>query len=94
MPDLLGIAFSGDLLSLRFVAQANGYFTDGSRGKVQVTEVGILDNGFRGRVADGFPAENILLIPTRKSARSVLTAAPGACAAVTAIGSPILIRMR
>jgi len=67
MPDLLAIAFSGDLQSIRFVAQANGFFADGSGpGKVQVTQVGILDNGFHGAVADGFPAENILLIATKK----------------------------
>jgi len=35
--------------------------TDGSSGKVQVTQVGIFNNGFHGAVGDGFPAESIIV---------------------------------
>jgi hypothetical protein len=47
------------ILSVVFEATANGNFVDGTPGKVHVIERGILDNGFHGAVADGFPAEFI-----------------------------------
>ena len=50
------------LLSVVFEGTANGTFADGTAGKVHVIERGILDNGFHGAVADGFPAEFINLI--------------------------------
>lgn len=63
LPDLEYLAFqTNDLLSVRFVAEGDGFFPDGSAGKVQVTQVGIFNNGFHGAVGDGFPAENIVLI--------------------------------
>jgi hypothetical protein len=66
LPDLEELAFGNDpglvLLSVRFVATADGFFADGSAGKVQVTQVGVFNNGFHGAVGDGFPAESIILI--------------------------------
>jgi hypothetical protein len=63
LPDLEELAFhTNDLLSVRFVAEGDGFFPDGSAGKVQVTQVGIFNNGFHGAVGDGFPAESIILI--------------------------------
>jgi hypothetical protein len=50
------------LLSVVFEGTANGQFANGATGKVHVIERGILDNGFHGAVADGFPAEFITLI--------------------------------
>jgi hypothetical protein len=50
------------VLSVVFEGTANGTFADGTPGKVHVIERGILDNGFHGAVADGFPAEFITLI--------------------------------
>ena len=51
------------ILSVRFEGGATGCtFADGTPGKVHVIEKGILDNGFHGAVADGFPAEFINLI--------------------------------
>jgi hypothetical protein len=47
------------VLSVVFEGSASGHFPDGSAGKVHVIERGILDNGFHGAVADGFPAEFI-----------------------------------
>jgi len=66
LPDLEELAFhTNDLLSIRFVAEADGFFADGSAGKVQVTQVGIFDNGFHGAVGDGFPAESIIFTKHR-----------------------------
>src|SRR5262249_1233267 len=48
--------------SVVFEGTANGTFANGSTGRVHVIERGILDNGFHGAVADGFPAEFITLI--------------------------------
>ncbi|HEY8747678.1 MAG TPA: hypothetical protein VIM11_06880 [Tepidisphaeraceae bacterium] len=63
LPDLEYLAFqTNDLLSVRLVAEADGFFSDASAGKVQVTQVGIFNNGFHGAVGDGFPAESINLI--------------------------------
>jgi hypothetical protein len=50
------------VLSVVFEGAASGQFANGAPGKVHVTERGILDNGFHGAVADGFPAEFITLI--------------------------------
>jgi hypothetical protein len=51
-----------NLLSATFNGTANGFFADGTPGKVHVAEKGIFHNGFHGAVGDGFPVENINLI--------------------------------
>ena len=66
IPDFEQLIFAAgpgqQILSLRFKRTANGTFVDGTPGKVQVIEKGILDNGFHGAVGDGFPVELINLI--------------------------------
>ena len=66
IPDLDQLLFAAEpgqtILSVVFEGRANGTFTSGGTGKVHVIERGILDNGFHGAVADGFPAEFINLI--------------------------------
>lgn len=60
---LFGAPVAGrDILSLTFNGTATGHFADGTPGKVQVTQKAILHNGFHGKVGDGFPVENIILI--------------------------------
>jgi len=66
IPDFEQLLFAAgdgqEMRSVKFEGTANGTFTAGGSGKVHVREVGILDNGFHGAVADGFPAEFITLI--------------------------------
>jgi len=66
LPDLEELAFGNTpgliLLSVRVGAEADGFFADGSAGKVQVTQVGIFNNGFHGVVGDASPTESIILI--------------------------------
>jgi hypothetical protein len=66
IPDLEQLLFAPgpgqNINSVVFEGTATGQFADGSPGKVHVIERGILDNGFHGAVADGFPAEFITLI--------------------------------
>jgi hypothetical protein len=66
IPDLDQLLFAPEpgqtILSVVFEGTASGQFTSGRTGKVHVIERGILDNGFHGAVADGFPAEFINLI--------------------------------
>jgi hypothetical protein len=66
IPDFEQLLFDAqpgqNILSVVFEGTASGTFADGTAGKVHVIERGILDNGFHGAVADGFPAEFINLI--------------------------------
>jgi hypothetical protein len=66
LPDFNQLLFAPDpgqeLRSVHFEAIADGFYPDGSKGKLHVSERGIFDNGFHGAVADGFPVEFINLI--------------------------------
>jgi hypothetical protein len=66
IPDFEQLLFAPEagqaVTSVVFEGTASGMFANGATGKVHVIERGILDNGFHGNVADGFPAEFITLI--------------------------------
>jgi hypothetical protein len=63
IPDFEQLLFAPEpgqnVLSVVFEGTASGQFASGGTGKVHVIERGILNNGFHGAVADGFPAEFI-----------------------------------
>jgi hypothetical protein len=69
IPDLLQLLFCGvegyEFPSrLQFVATASGTRNDdGSPAMVIVTQVGMFANPGQGAVADGFPVENVLIVP-------------------------------
>jgi hypothetical protein len=66
IPDFEQLLFAPEagqaVLTVLFEGTASGQFANGSTGKVHVIERGILNNGFHGAVADGFPAEFINFI--------------------------------
>jgi hypothetical protein len=63
IPDFEQLLFAPEkgqaVLSVVFEGSASGQFASGGSGKVHVIERGLLNNGFHGAVADGFPAEFI-----------------------------------
>ncbi len=69
MPDLIQILFGcgGDDYEfpslLQFVATAQGARADGTPATLIVTQVGMFANPGQGAVADGFPVENVVIVP-------------------------------
>jgi len=65
LPDLIQLVFvpepGQELIFISFVARANGPLADGTPGRMEVAQTGLFMTGFHGAVADGFPAENIIL---------------------------------
>ena len=67
LPDLIQLLSAPEqgqeLLTLKTVVTAEGFFVDGTPGRVHITNMGLFNTGFHGAVADGFPVEKLKLIP-------------------------------
>jgi hypothetical protein len=65
LPDLIQLFVAPEegqeLEFISFYARANGPLADGTPGRLQVVQTGLLMTGFQGAVADGFPVESIIL---------------------------------
>lgn len=67
LPDLIPLCFERAeghaVITSTTVVMAESFFVDGTPGRVHITDLGRVNTGFHGSVADAFPVEKITLSP-------------------------------